>query len=79
VPMVPAHHNILKQKHKYELENNKRGKPKRRLDDFFVEVQYHTIVIPTSPLRKLELLIWPTSGHVSFNHFPGPLALLLYF
>jgi hypothetical protein len=62
-------YSVHTNKHKYELENNKKGKPKRRLKDLFSEVQDHTTVIPTSPLRKLELLTRPTPSRVSFNHF----------
>jgi hypothetical protein len=37
-------------------------------------------MIPTSPLRKLELLTRPTPSRVSFNHFPHSTKLfLLYF
>jgi hypothetical protein len=35
-------------------------------------------VIPTSPLRKLELLTRPTLSQVSFNHFPHSTKLLLH-
>jgi hypothetical protein len=63
-------YSVHTNKHKYELENNKKGKLKRRLKDLFSEVQDHTTVIPTSPLRNLELLTRPTPSRVSFNHFP---------
>jgi hypothetical protein len=36
-------------------------------------------VIPTSPLRKLELLTRPTLSYVAFNHFPRSTNLLLSF
>jgi hypothetical protein len=35
-------------------------------------------VIPTSPLRKLELLTRPTPSRVSFNHFLRSTNLLLF-
>jgi hypothetical protein len=52
------------------------GKPKNWRGDLFAEVRNHPLVIPTSPLRKLEL---PTksqlqAGSLSIT-FPTPLAL----
>jgi hypothetical protein len=47
-----THHNILKWKHNYELEKNKKGKPKRWPNDLFLEVQEHIVVIPAALLRE---------------------------
>jgi hypothetical protein len=45
------------------------SKPKRWLNDLFLEVQDYIIVIPMSLLRKFELLTRPTLNRVPFNHF----------